>query len=150
MFDENNVRQGMPGYSNKLVMIGDHLIEINGQNCQMVRIVVMYTSISFDETGPKHIVENFGNFAADFDLVCVSLCVCVCVFVLWVCVIWQASSEEISAKLQGEEHTLVELTFRRGHSVVNQFKVLVMRHNLNLTEYNSYRPGDLFLSEHWH
>jgi hypothetical protein len=63
-------------------------------------------------------------------------------FVLWVCVIWQASSEEISAKLRGEEHTLVELTFRRGHSVVNQFKVLVMRRN--------QIPGDLFLSEHWH
>jgi hypothetical protein len=53
--------------------------KINGQNCQMVRIVVMYTSISFGDTVPKHIVENFGNFAADFDLVCVSLCVCVCV-----------------------------------------------------------------------
>jgi hypothetical protein len=63
-------------------------------------------------------------------------------FVLWVCVIWQASSEEISAKLRGEEHTLVELTFRRGHSVVNQFKVLVMRHNRI--------QGDLFLSEQWH
>ena len=90
--------------------------------------------------------------------VCVCMCVCVCVcvrararsFVLWVCVIWQASSEEISAKLRGEEHTLVELTFRRGHSVVNQFKVLVMRHNLSLTEHNSQIPGDLFLSEHWH
>jgi hypothetical protein len=62
MFDENNVRQGMPGYSNKLVMIGDNLIEINGQNCQMVRIVVMYTSISFGDIVLKHIVENFRNF----------------------------------------------------------------------------------------